>query len=422
VVSMKKIILLIIFLLLVGCSEKNDENKGQIKACGDGICDQAEKESGFCPEDCERVVAAEEVSGSSAEEESSTQEGTSGSDADAQMAFFYQTVGEFVNGVGENAVLIGSTADGATIGSYDQTALAWEQGLKKTTGYGDPVFSHPGDSWTLTSWSTNEDPRGAGAMLYYESSCPFVDDDAVIALNPSTAEGCQEARSMQVGKTSQVFEAEGGTYVFHSIDAKVYLAHLSDKEQSAMDLESLCVLEEPVEDLADLEYGETTLVVSDDDLLLSDSAMGKRADGTWVLFVKAIEKTNDCEKGSLCELCGRAIYRATSSDLTHWSELEKIVSQASVPEAASVDGTVYLYWQDFSNACDAGDLNLANRAHISFSYELLDSYEFAEKESVTFVDEAFETNEKHYATNGNPVALDEEGFASLEECFEKYSG
>src|SRR3989338_4059859 len=184
---MKKISLFIVLFLLVGCSENSDETITSEKKCGDSVCDQAEQESGFCPEDCE---AAEE-----------TAESNSELSADAQMAFFYQTVGAFIEGIGENAVLIGSTVDGSVIESYDQTAVIWEQGVEKTTGYGDPVFSRLTDSWTLTSWSTNEDPRGAGAMLYLESSCPFVDDDEVIALNPSTEAGCQESTHMQIGKT-----------------------------------------------------------------------------------------------------------------------------------------------------------------------------------------------------------------------------
>src|SRR3989338_10529835 len=357
-ISMKKIFLLILLVIISGCSAENADYED---LCGDGMCDEAEvQNAALCPEDCGASEAQE------------TTESSNEISADAQMVFFYQTVGAFVNGIGKNAVLIGSTDDGSVIESYDQTAVAWEQGVEKTTGYGDPVFSHLTDSWTLTSWSTAEDPRGASAMLYFESSCPFVKDEEVIALNPSTAEGCQESTRMQIGKTSQVFSAEGSTYVFHSIGAGVYLSHLSDEEHKAMNLESLCILENPVEELADLNYGETTLVVSDDELLLSDTAMGQRSDGTWVLFVKGIEKESTCERSSLCELCARAIYRATSSDLIHLSSLEKVVEQASVPEATSVDGTVWIYWQDFSDACDAEELGLAARPPISFSYELSD--------------------------------------------------
>ncbi len=365
-------------------------------------------------------LAACSVDSSSERNDEETETGSNEINEDAQMAFFYQTVGPYVDGIGENAVLIGSTSDGSIIQSYNQAAMIWEQGVKKTTGYGDPVFSHLTDSWTLTSWSTKEDPRGASAMLYFESSCPFVDDEQVIALNPSTAEGCMESTRMQIGKTSQVFSAEGGTYVFHSIEAGVYVSHLSDEEHKAMDLESLCILEEPVEMLSDLDYGETTLIISDDELLLSDTAMGQRSDGTWVLFVKGIKKEHTCERSSLCELCTRGIYRTTSSDLIHWSELEKVVEQASVPEATTIDGTVWLYWQDFSDACDAEDQAIAVRAPISFSYELPDTHELAEKNSITFSDESFETEESgHYATNGNPIAMNEEAWRSLEKCFEK---
>src|SRR3989338_1571254 len=121
---MKKIILLIILLLLAGCSGNSDGTITPEKKCGDSICDQAEQESGFCPEDCEASEAEETI-------ESSTKESGSEVALDAQMVFFYQTVGEFINGIGENVVMIGSTDDGSIIESYDQTAVIWEQGLEK---------------------------------------------------------------------------------------------------------------------------------------------------------------------------------------------------------------------------------------------------------------------------------------------------
>lgn len=63
----------------------------------------------------------------------------------------------------------------------------------------------------------------------------------------------------------------------------------------------------------------------------------------------------------------------STTNLIHWSELEKVVIQASVPEATTtVDGTVWLYWQDFTNTCTAQDQSLGGIAPISAAYELPD--------------------------------------------------
>ena len=70
-------------------------------------------------------------------------------------------------------------------------------------------------------------------------------------------------------------------------------------------------------------------------LLLSDTAIARRRDGTWVLFVKGIASSVGCSGGGLCELCARAIYRTTSRDLMTWSALEKMAEPASVPDAAA---------------------------------------------------------------------------------------
>jgi hypothetical protein len=337
------------------------------------------------------------------------------------LTFFYQTVGPFINGVGKNEVYIGSTSDGVKVDSYGVAALGWEQGPAITDSYGDPVISRlPNGKWTLTSWTTQDDPRGAGAMLYHEADCPIIDDANVTAINPSWASGCVDARVLQIGKTSQVFAVGDDTYVFHTVDTYVHLAHLSDANHSATELSKMCVLPTPVETIADLTWGESTPIITSDDLLLSDTAIAQRADGTWVLFVKGIEKNSSCKAGSgLCELCARSIYRTTSSDLIHWSELAEVVTQASVPEATqTVDGQVWLYWQDFSNACATQDQQLAAIAPISGAYETDQDYTLSQPQQVSFPDEAFETdNSIHYATNGNPVMLpDAAAQAALEAC------
>lgn len=340
------------------------------------------------------------------------------------IAFFYQTVGKFVNGTGVNTVATGLTSDGTTVSSYGVTALDWNIGQNEQYHYGDPVMSRLSNgNWAMTAWSGPRDPRGAAFLLYHEAACPVVNDDDVVAIGPSSAEGCKQVRGVDMAKTSQVFEGPDGNYVFHMIGGEIYLAHLSDATHKASDLESMCVLESPVRRMADLSYGDSTLVIASadaDNMLLSDTAIAQRTDGTWVLFVKGIKKDSGCEAGgSICELCARNVYRTTSTDLLNWSALERVVEQASIPEATTTpDGTVWLYWQDFDDACEVQDQKVASRAPITAAYELPGTHILSEPIHVQFPDEPFETNTSmHYATNGNPVALpDTTALAAYEAC------
>ncbi len=339
-----------------------------------------------------------------------------------ELAFFYQYVGAFKDGAGENAVRIGTSSDGVTVQSAGVDALDFVVSKDETDVYGDPVFSRLSNgNWAMTAWTGQADTRGAGRLLYHESACPVVDDAAVIAIGSSSANGCSDTGGITGGKTSQIFEADDANYVFQMINGDIYMTYLSDASHSAANLDSICVLDSAVDSLSELAYGESTLTLNEDNLLLSDTAMGRRTDGTWVLFVKGIEKEVGCSGGGLCELCARGIYRTTSSDLIHWSDLEKVVEQASVPEATTtVDGTVWLYWQDFTNTCTAQDLMLGSIAPISAAYELPDSYELSDPVTVSFPDEPFETDDKiHYATNANPVMLpDQAAQDALAACLE----
>jgi hypothetical protein len=326
---------------------------------------------------------------------------------DATTAFFYQYVGAMANGVGTNEVRAGWSNDAVDVSGAEYAVLDWQQG-GGAVAYGDPVISLLEDgTWALTSWSGQEHPSGAGRMLYGESLCPTMDDSKVIAIGPSAAEGCKDVKSIDGAKTSEVFSVGGSSYVFHMIGGEMYLAHLSDETHSALDLETMCVLEERVTSIEDIGYGDSALVIADDALLLSDSGIAQRKDGTWVLFVKGIAKGVSCMATSLCELCARNIYRATSTDLVTWTPLEEVVTQASVPEAyTDVDGTVRVYWQDFSDTCAAQDLKLGAIAPVSTAYESGALHDLSAPEHVVFKDENFESNKKiHYATNANPVAL-----------------
>lgn len=321
--------------------------------------------------------------------------------AEVTTAFFYQDVGPFVNGIGKNATRAGWTTDGVTIFGEGNDVLDWEQSGGHDYAYGDPVFSLlQSGKWAMTA-------RGGGSqeLMYGESTCPTMDDDAIITISPSTAPGCMQTDSLTMGKTSEIFSVDESNYVFHMVGSEIYLAKLSDDEHSALDLESLCVLEDSVAKVSEIAYGESARVLSSEELLLSDTGIARREDGTWVLFVKGIERSGVCS--GLCELCARKIYRTTSMDLLTWSPLEVVVEEASVPEAyTDVNGVVWLYWQDFSDACAAENEMLANRAPISSAYETGSSYTLSTPERIVLTDEALETNKTmHYATNGNPVAL-----------------
>jgi hypothetical protein len=339
---------------------------------------------------------------------------------DDGIAFLYQTVGAFRDGVGENAVRLGYSDDAIGVGSYDEDALLWEVGPASSSAveYGDPVVSRLSNGqWALTAWTRD------GELIYGENSCPIFAADDVAQLTASSASGCQARSSLTGGKSSQVFASEGNNYVFTMIGGRIYLNRLTDTTYDGTDLSSICVLEEPVEDVDDLAYGESTLILSSDELLLSDTAIAQREDGTWVLFVKGINKETDCEPNTPCELCARNIYRSTSTDLTNWSEPENVVSEASVPDASTMPGgEVRLYWQDFSIACgaDEDDFDLYTaRAPISTAYETDDAYALSESEPIEFADEDFESDDTlHYATNANPVLLPDSGARKdYEACF-----
>lgn len=337
------------------------------------------------------------------------------------MAFFYQKVGPLLSGTGLNTVEIGTTYDGITITTNNVSALSWYVGSAADSSYGDPVFSYLSNgNWAVTAWTGSSDPRGAGRILYYESPSPIVVDTKVIDLGASSAAGCQFLSKIQVGKTSQVFEKSGRTYLMHStLTNGVHIACLSDGINSAMDLTELCVKATSYSTLAQLNYGETMPIYKSDSLRLSDLAIAKRLDGTWVLFMKGIRDTSTCASGSLCELSARGIYRTTSTDLINWTALEKVVSKASVPEASTAaDGTVWLYWQDFTTAINANDLSLASVAPISGAYELPGTYQLSNPVQLNFTIEAFQTDPSlHYATNANPIYLpNSSAISALQSC------
>ena len=258
--------------------------------------------------------------------------------------------------------------------------------------------------------------------MYFESSCPKVDESAVRVIPVSTSASCASARGMMIGKTTEMFSFEGGQYVFSTSELGVRLIKLADATHTAADLAGICHRRTAAGTLVDLAFGEATIVIEPSaapGVRLSDTALARRADGTWVLFVKGLPTTTTpCQSGGLCELCARGIYRTTSRDLISWSALEKMVDQASVPEASTFpNGSVALYWQSFQEACAAQNLNLAARAPIRMAFET-STGALGAPTAITFPRESFETNTGlHYPTNANPILLPDSGAAAaLNAC------
>jgi hypothetical protein len=333
-------------------------------------------------------------------------------------AFFYQDVAPT-----GNAVRAGFTTDGHSITSYLTSVLTWQVIVPNGPIYGDPVISRLSTGrWLMTAGTVDNDPRGANALMIQESTCPTVSQAAVRVLNRSTAATCEATGGLSMAKTSQAFNVNGSQYIFGMADAKIMLMRLTDATHSTADLTSICVRRTRAANFAALNWGEATIVIDSAQapgLLLSDSGIARRRDGTWVLFVKGIASNVGCSGGNLCELCARAIYRSTSQDLITWTTLEKMVEPASVPDAGnSTDGTVWLYWQDFAPACAAQNLQLAARAPIRFATET-STGALSASTPITIPAETFEANTNlHYATNGNPVLLpDTAAKTAFDACF-----
>jgi hypothetical protein len=353
------------------------------------------------------------ISSDASSSDAAAPDGSAGPQA---AAFFYQDVTPTTN---NNRV--GITYDGKVVDIDNFDVLKVTRGTSKVS-YGDPVFSRLSNGrWAMTAWTGFEDPHGVGQLMLHESACPKVVEADVKVLGAKSASGCKAAPIVTSGHTSQIFEASGSNYVFHAISGELYLTRLTDSTHAATDLQSLCVRETPVSKIADLAWGETTLVMSKTlatGLLLSDSGIARRKDGTWVVFVKGYPTSAGCTKPGLCELCARGIYRSTSTDLITWTVPVKMIDKASVPDATTyADGSVWVYWQDFSAACAAQDDKLAQRAPISGAYELAD-LTLSPTIAVSFPKEPFETDTKlHYPTNGNPVAMSSSAAkAALDAC------
>jgi hypothetical protein len=337
--------------------------------------------------------------------------------ANTASAFFYQDVN-----AGSNSVRAGTTTDGRVIDTYGVNVVTWQVLGGQTRVYGDPVYSRLSNGrWVMTAGTGDNDPRGRNALLYHEASCPKVDDAAVRVISGSTDAACETA-PLIMAKTSQIFEADGTRYLLTSSNAKIYLARLSDSTRASNDVTTICLRRTRAATLSALLFAEATLVIDSAQapgLLLSDSAIARRRDGTWVMFVKGIAANNGCTSNTTCELCARGIYRTTSTDLLTWTTLERVVSQASVPDAGvAADGTVWLYWQNFAATCAAQDINLAARSPISGAAES-SSGSLGTPINVSFLREPFETNAAlHYPTNGTPVHLpDVAAKSALDACF-----
>jgi hypothetical protein len=335
-------------------------------------------------------------------------------------AFFYQDVG--LGGI--NSVRVGFTTDGRVVQTYGVNLMSWQALRGQAMIYGDAVFSRLANGrWVMTAGTGVDDPRGPAGIMYHEASCPQVVDAAVKVWNPARTASCDSSvPTSTAAKVSQVFELDGARLLFTATNGRVYIAKISDATHAAADLQSICFRRTPVARIADLAWGEATAVIDatiTGNLFVSDTAIARRRDGTWVLFLKGIALPAGCQSGQLCELCARSIYRTTSTNLMTWTALEKVVEQASVPDAGvDPDGNVRLYWQNFVPACAAQNLQLAARAPITGAAEQA-NFALGTPANTTYPGEAFETNTQlHFPTNGNPVLLpDAAAKTALDACF-----
>jgi hypothetical protein len=325
---------------------------------------------------------------------------------------------------GINSVRAGYTTDGRVVQAYGANLMSWQALRAQAMIYGDAVMSRLANGrWVMTAGTGVDDPRGAAGLMYHEAQCPQVVDAAVKVLNPSREATCDATvPTATAAKVSQVFEVDGGRYLFTAAKGRVYIVKLSDATHAATDLQSICFLGTPVARIADLAWGQAAAVIDSSlagSLFLSDAAVARRRDGTWALFLKGIALPPGCQSGQLCELCARSIYRTTSQTLLTWSALEKVVDQASVPDAGvDPEGNVRLYWQNFAPACAAQNLQLAARAPITTAAEQ-SNFSLSTPVNTTYPAEAFETNTQlHYPTNGNPVLLpDAAAKTAFDACF-----
>lgn len=204
------------------------------------------------------------------------------------------------------------------------------------------------------------------------------------------------------------------------MNGEIYVMHVGDATRSATNLSNVCVRTTPPGSLSGLAWGESMRVVDKDaGYLWSDTAIAKRQDGTWSLFIKGYPADAGCTPNSVCELCARGIYRVTGTTLTSWSAPVLMVIGSSVPEATvTADGKVWLYWDDFSQVCATSNQALGARAPNMAAYELGDGG-LSSKMTVSYPEEPFETDTtRHYATNANPIALPSlDASAAFTSCF-----
>lgn len=439
----KRLLFLLILGFLFACGDDDsngDDTTGDDTTGDDDVTDSGPCEGpscpppgdGGCPPPGAEHVPAHCVDGGGDVTDAGTDTGAedvdAGSDSGpvdagppALTAFFYQTVEP-----GVNHVYPSISSDGIVMDAYGVAVMEFDTMGDDIDPYGDPNFSLLSNgNWAMTSSTGIDHPSGASQLLYYEASCPQVVDDDMVLITPSEADGCEETALVSLGKRSEVFDmGDGGNGIFLTTGLYVNLVRLSDATHDAADLGStgICQLGTVPDSIDELAWGEAAPIIRapDTGIYLSDTAIARRGDGTWVLFIKGIPEDNGCDPLSLCELCARGIYRTTSTDLIHWDELERVVDEASVPEAfTSPDGKVWLYWQDFGPTCLAEDMMLGSRAPFAAAYEDSTSdYDLVEAGTVSIPGEAFETDTMmHYPTNPNPVALpDLAARNALEEC------
>lgn len=350
-----------------------------------------------------------------------------------QAAMFYQVVGLSTEQMQTNGVRTGLTTDGINIGPPSQYWMTWSPlGMDGSTNtvYGDPTFALMEDNTWILASRGNLMPSGSGQthnFLYHAGSCPL--DGVPTELKGDASASCSNPVSQIIsGKTSHAFEADGHRFTTFNSEGGIYLTRLTDAPLPMSSLSGLCLERTTVTDKADIPQGKAVKIIDSQSILfegeklnLTDTTVTRRQ-SEWVMYIKGISQTKaeQCFQAndSLCEVCARSIFRMTSQDLLTWSGFERVVQQVSIPESyTDVSGRVWLYYQDFADACAAQDLALTNRAPISGRWEQ-DDLSLSDPIRLSFPLEAFSQNTAlHYATNGNPIALSSElSKAAYEAC------
>lgn len=341
---------------------------------------------------------------------------------------FYQIVGIYDDAVLEdlNGIRSGITNDGILIHTPSDYWVAWNPfGAREDDPEStlpqmeDPVFSQTSDGRFHLTASAGRTTTEQGNITTGSAQCPLIKEVQTLS-----ADECDETtQPLAIGKRSTIFETNGNRHIiFQGHKQEIKIANLGPADGSALPT-SICSTQTRVDTIDELKPGQFSsieLANAGTNLVFSDMAIAQRTNNEWVLFAKGIrqEQIQATKTGDLIEECERGIYRLTSNDLLTWTAPEQVLTSVSLPETyTDASGRVWLYWMDFSQACENGSKNF-NRAPIMTAWENND-FTLADPVQVRFADELFESEEQlHYATNANPINLTEQQLGQYQGCLQ----